>query len=221
MRATRPAMNTRVKICGLTRAEDVATAIAASADFLGFIVECPSMRRLSVAEAAALAAPARSRAARVAVTVNPTDDLLIRIMAEMAPDYIQLHGDETLQRVAEIGATHNVKIIKAAAVATSDDIKRASEYSGAADLLLFDAKPPTGSDIRGGHGAVIDWSLIAEAPLPKVWALAGGLGPDNIARAIRQTHAPIIDVSSGVEASAGVKDSLKIRAFIHAARNPA
>jgi len=168
-------MTTRVKICGLTRPGDVSAAIDAGAAFLGFIVECPSKRRLSVAEAARLA-PSRLSAARVAVTVNPSDDLIARIMAEMKPDYIQLHGDET----------------------------------------PYDAKPPKGESVRGGHGIAIDWNIIARAPTPKIFAVAGGLTPDNVAHAMTATRAPILDVSSGVEASAGVKDTLKITAFMKA-----
>lgn len=209
-------MTTLVKICGLTRDEDVATAIECGAGFLGFIVDAPSKRRLSVSAAAALALSAKGIVPRVAVTVNADDDLLSRIMAEMTPDYIQCHGDEAPERVAEIAARYGVKTIKACAVADDNDMKTAETFVGAADLILFDAKPPKGSDVRGGHGVMIDWAIIKRAPLPKLYALAGGLTPDNVADAVNQTRAPIVDVSSGVEASPGVKDAAKIRAFIQA-----
>jgi len=207
--------HTRAKICGLTRAEDVACAIEHGASFLGFIVEAASKRRLSVQDAAKLAAPAKSIIARVAVTVNADDALLRRIMTEMAPDYIQCHGDETPQRVAQITRDYGVKTIKACAIASDEDMKQAGEYSGAADLILFDAKPPAGSKVRGGHGIAIDWALIARAPTPKNYMLAGGLTPNTVGAAIEATGAPIVDVSSGIEASAGVKDVLKIKAFMH------
>jgi len=207
-----------VKICGLTRAIDVEAAIAAGADYLGFIVEAASKRRLSVSEAARLAAPAKGLISRVAVTVNADDALLTKIMSEMAPDYIQCHGDEDPERVAEIARRFKVKTIKAAAVADDDDMKRAETYSGAADIILFDAKPPKGEAVRGGHGVAIDWTLIKRAPLPKYWALAGGLTPDNIASAIAATDAPMVDVSSGVESAAGIKSADKIQAFMKAAK---
>ncbi|WP_409432374.1 phosphoribosylanthranilate isomerase [Litorimonas sp. RW-G-Af-16] len=213
-------MQRQVKICGLTRAADVQAAIKAGADFLGFIVECPSKRRVSVSEAGTLA-PTSLPVPRVAVTVNPNDELLARIMAEMSPDYIQLHGDETLERVAEVGLKFKVKVIKAAGVSTADDIKLASEYSGAADLLLLDAKPPKGTDVRGGHGIAIDWQLIKQAPLPKTYLLAGGLTPHNVAEAIALTNAPILDVSSGLEAAPGIKDHAKMDAFMKAVRGQA
>jgi len=203
-------MNTRVKICGLTRPEDVECAIENGVAFLGFIVECPSKRRLTVAEAAKLGLPAKGLAARVAVTVNPDDDLIDR-------DYIQLHGDETPARAAEIAK--QCKVIKAIGIASDADMKTAEIYSGVADFILYDAKPPEGDAIRGGHGIAIDWNIIADAQTPKRFAIAGGLNAKNVARAITATRAPIADVSSGVEAKPGFKDHRKIRAFMRAAQS--
>ena len=210
---------TRVKICGLTRPEDVQAAIRYGADYLGFIVEAKSKRKLSVSEAARLAGPAAGIIPRVAVTVNADDTLLTQIMSEMAPDYIQCHGDESVDRVAEIPRRYKVKVIKAVTVSTPADMKTAEQYSGACDFVLYDAKPPKGADVRGGHGLAFDWSILTQAPLPKLWALAGGLTPETARQAISQTKAPILDVSSGVEASAGLKDALKIQAFMDALHN--
>jgi phosphoribosylanthranilate isomerase len=95
----------------------------------------------------------------------------------------------------------------------------AEHYAGVADFILYDAKPPKGETIRGGHGLSFDWNILTTAPLPKIWALAGGLTPENAAEAIARTNAPILDVSSGVEANAGVKDRLKIKAFMDAIRH--
>lgn len=210
-------MQTRVKICGLTRAIDVENATIHGASFLGFILECPSKRRLNVAEAAALARPAKNIIERVAVTVNPDDDLIDRILSKMQPDFIQLHGDETPARAAEIAK--RVKVIKAFGIASDEDMKTAETYAGIADFILYDAKPPKYADVRGGHGIAIDWDIIARARTPKTFAVAGGLNPDNVAKAITATRAPIVDVSSGVEASAGVKDPSKINAFMDSVQN--
>jgi len=210
-------MQTRVKICGLTRPEDVESAIKYGASYLGFIVECPSKRRLSVAQAAQLSLPAKGIIPRVAVTVNPDDTLIDQILAQMQPDFVQLHGDETPERAAEIA--RRVKIIKAVGIASDDDMKIAESYAGMAEFLLYDAKPPKGESVRGGHGVAIDWNIIANAPTPKIFAVAGGLNPDNVADAIKATRAPIIDVSSGVESSDGIKDAEKIRAFIQATKS--
>ena len=217
-------MSTDVKICGLTRAEDVALAIEHGAAFLGFIVEAASKRRLSVQQVVDISAPAKGITTRVAVTVNANDDLLARIMDDMSPEFIQCHGEETPARVAEISRTFKVGTIKAVGIAHDSDMKSAEEYVGVCDFILYDAKPPldsTGkrSDVRGGHGLSIDWGLIGRSPRPKTFALAGGLHSGNVARAISQTRAPIVDVSSGVESAAGIKDKAKIHAFMKAVQH--
>jgi phosphoribosylanthranilate isomerase len=211
-------MQTQVKICGLTRAKDVQTAITAGADFLGFIIEAKSPRRLTVEQAKPLFDGAKGLAQRVAVTVNPDDTLLDDIATKLTPDYVQFHGDETVDRLAGISRRYDFKIIKACAIASDDDMKSAGEYAGVAGLILFDAKPPKGSDVRGGHGIAIDWTIIRRAPTPKLYALAGGLTPETVKRAIEVTNAPIVDVSSGVELEPGIKDAGKIKAFMQAVR---
>ena len=97
-------------------------------------------------------------------------------------------------------------------------MKTSETYAGHADFILYDAKPPKDEVVRGGHGIAIDWNIIAQAATPKTFAVAGGLTPDNVSLAIAATRAPIVDVSSGVERSAGVKDALKIAAFMKAVR---
>ncbi len=139
-------------------------------------------------------------------------------MTEMEPDFIQFHGDETPGRLAHISDTFHVKTIKAVPIAGPDDVRRAGTFRGACDLILYDAKPPAGAP-RGGHGLAFDWMLLAYSPLPKVFALAGGLDPDNAREAIKRTKAPILDVSSGVERAPGLKDPAKIKAFMEAAKH--
>jgi phosphoribosylanthranilate isomerase len=146
----------------------------------------------------------------VAVTVNPDDTLLDDIATKLTPDYVQFHGDETVDRLAGISRRYDFKIIKACAIASDDDMKSAGEYAGVAGLILFDAKPPKGSDVRGGHGIAIDWTIIRRAPTPKLYALAGGLTPETVKRAI--------DVSSGVELEPTMKDAGKVKAFMQAVR---
>lgn len=209
-------MSIDVKICGLTRPQDVEAAIEAGARYLGFIVETQSKRRVSVSGAARLARPARGLAFITAVTVNADDDLLARIMDEIQPDYIQCHGEETPQRVADISRRFHVKTIRAMAVSTPDDIKRAQTYSGAADFILYDAKPPKGSDIRGGHGVSFDWDMLRRAPRAKYWGLAGGLTPETVPHALSILRPPMLDISTGVEASPGIKSAAKIKAFMKA-----
>lgn len=207
-------MDTHVKICGLTRPEDVAVAQTAGADLLGFIVEARSPRKLILADAANLIKGLTAQT--VAVTVDP-DDRLVEGIKAAGFTHIQLHGFESLDRTAEI-ARQGLIVIKAVPVATDDDVKLATEYSGAADLLLFDAKPPQESDQRGGHGIRFDWSVLRRAPLPKRFILAGGLTAETIRAAVTETRAPIVDVSSGVESAPGIKDAILINAFMEQLR---
>ena len=137
---------------------------------------------------------------------------------ELAPDVLQLHGNETPEEVRRLrGAVkQDVEIWKAMAVTSADDLSRAAEYE-AADRILLDAKPPKGATRTGGFGAPFDWSILESWRAPKPWILSGGLTPDTVAKAIAQTGAAAVDVSSGVESAPGVKDPARIRAFIEAA----
>ena len=213
-------MKTHIKICGLTRPEDVEAALLYGADMLGFIVEAKSSRRLTVKQAAQLSRPAFGAAKRVAVTVNATEDVLERICAEMRPDYIQFHGDESPKTIRYIGSFTGVPAIKAIAVRERADLKKIQAYAGCVDYILLDARAPKGESQRGeiqrgGHGLSFDWDLLkgfnCETPL----ILAGGLNPKNIAAA-KRTGIKFFDVSSGVELSPGVKDQKKIQAFMKA-----
>jgi len=203
----------QVKICGLTRPEDVEAAILHGASYLGFIVEAKSKRRLSIAEAARLSLPAKGIIPRVAVAVNADGETLAQIVSDMQPDYIQFHGDESPDHIAQVSRDHDVRTIKALPVSSAADINAAMEFAGFADLILFDAKPPKGNDIRGGHGVSFDWNILKSAALPRTWLLAGGLNSDNVAHALK-TGAPILDVSSGVESTHGVKDHGKLKQFL-------
>lgn len=207
-----------VKFCGLTRPEDVETALSLGATFLGFIVECKSPRRLSVRRATQLSSPAIGLANRVAVTVNPDDDLVASIVQDMKPDFLQLHGDESPARLHEIRATHAVGLIKALSVSEPSDIKRAHTYSEIADYILLDAKPPKGAEQRGGHGTSFDWNLLDGLQITTPVIVAGGLSPDTIRLAQKMTNAHIFDVSSGVEAAPGIKDATLMTKFMKAAR---
>ena len=208
---------TQVKICGLTRPEDIEAAILYGADYLGFIVEAKSARQLSVQQAATLSAPVKGIIPTVAVTVNPDDDLLQRITQTMKPDFIQLHGDETPERVAAIKKRFGMKIIKALPISEPKDI--AAMFAYQADMILLDAKPPKG-EARGGHGVAFDWTLLKDTPLPETWLLAGGLNIKNARQAASQTKAPILDVSSGVELSPGIKSTRLIEVLISAVKTP-
>jgi phosphoribosylanthranilate isomerase len=209
-------MTVKVKICGLTKEASLEVALACGADMVGIVFFPPSPRNVTASLAGTLAARARGRAKIVALMVDPSDAAVERAVAAAAPDLIQLHGAETPQRVAAIRRRWG-PVIKAVAVATSDDVARALAYGEAADMILFDARAPADSSRPGGNGAAFDWRTLAGTGAAP-FVLSGGLTPDNVAAAIRVTGAAVVDVSSGVERRPGVKDDELIRRFIHAAK---
>lgn len=207
-----------IKICGLTDAAALDAAIRARADYAGFNFFPPSPRHLTSADAAALSARAEGRIKRVGVFVDADDATIAEALAAARLDALQLHGDETPGRAAQLKAQFGLPVWKALAVTNADDVARAGSYAGAADLVLFDAKTPKGAMLPGGMGLSFDWSLVARWKGPLAWGLAGGLTPENVAEAVRLTGAPLVDTSSGVESAPGVKDGGRITAFAQAAR---
>lgn len=211
--------NIRIKICGISTREALDAVIAAHADHVGFVFYPPSPRNLTPGQAADLAAHAGTRIGKVGLFVD-ADDLEIGEAASAAAlDAIQLHGGETPERAAQVKARFGKPVWKALPVACAADVDRALAYRGAADMILFDARTPRGA-LPGGMGLTFDWSLLAGRHGSIPWGLAGGLDPANVAEAIRITHAPLVDTSSGVESAPGVKDVDRIAAFCKAARQP-
>ena len=209
---------TGVKICGLTTVETLDVALNGGAAFVGAVVFPKSPRHIDPGEAATLFARAWGRAKIVAVVVDPDDALLADIATTLKPDFIQLHGAETPARAEHIRTLTGAGIIKALPIRTHEDFAPAIEWEPFVDHLMFDAKPVEGSALPGGVGASFVWSLLADRAFRQPWFLAGGLTHDNIAEAIRISGAPLVDVSSGVETAAGVKDPSRIKAFLEAAR---
>lgn len=205
-----------IKICGITAASALDAAIAARADYGGLVFYPPSPRHLTYAEARALAARADGRIATVGLFVDADDATIGEGIAAGGLSALQLHGEESPRRAAEIRARFGVPVWKALAVATSADVARAGDYVGAADLILFDARTPKGG-LPGGMGLAFDWSLLAGYRSALPWGLAGGLSPENVGQALAITQAPLVDTSSGVESAPGVKDPAKIAAFCAAA----
>lgn len=208
-----------VKICGLTAPEHVRAAVEAGARYVGFVFFPKSPRHLEVAAAAELAHFVPAGVAKVALTVNASDDDLDGIIGTVPLDMLQLHGKETPDRVSQIRDRFGLPVMKAIGVAEAEDLEAIDLYSEVADQLLIDAKPPRNSELPGGNGLSFDWRLLAGRKYwRRPWMLAGGLTPDNVAEAVRMTGARQVDVSSGVESAPGVKDAQKIRDFISAAK---
>lgn len=206
----------RVKICGLKTVADVAAVAAAGASFAGFVFFPKSPRNLTIPQARELALAAPVGLAKVALVVNADDAQLDAITEAMPLDMLQLHGQESPERVAEVRARYGLPVMKAIGVADEGDLADLMEYSLAADQLLIDAKPPKGALLAGGNGISFDWRLVAQRRWLRPWMLAGGLTAQNVAEAIRLTNARQVDLSSGVESSPGVKDHAMIGAFMKA-----
>ncbi|MBM3478085.1 MAG: phosphoribosylanthranilate isomerase [Alphaproteobacteria bacterium] len=210
-------MSVLVKICGLNDA--AAIAAASTADFAGFVFFPRSPRHVDPGAAGALAAALPRGVRRVAVTVDADDDAIAAIMAGLAPDLVQLHGREGPARAAEVGRRFGVGTIKAMAVSEPADLDRAADFAGAADWLLFDARPPARPDaLPGGNATSFDWTILAGRRLPLPWLLSGGLDAGNVAAAVAASGARAVDVSSGVESAPGRKDPARIAAFLRAAQ---
>lgn len=206
-----------IKICGVNDEKALDAAVKARADHVGLVFFPPSPRHIDAAMARRLAERAGDRVSRVGLFVEPDDAALAEAVAAGNLGAIQLHGEETPQRCAQVRNRFGLPVWKALAITGAGDVVRAVDYTGAADLILFDAKTPKGA-LPGGMGLSFDWSLLAGQRMSVPWGLAGGLTPNNVADAVRATDAPLVDTSSGVESAPGVKDVDKIAAFCKAAR---
>ena len=206
-----------IKICGIASPEAIDAAVAERVDYLGFVFYPPSPRHLGLADAASLAARNAGRARQVGLFVDAGDAEIGEAVSAARLDVIQLHGKETPEQAAQLRARFGLPVWKAISVASASDVENASRFEGAVDLVLFDAKTPKGT-LPGGMGLAFDWTLLRAYRGPLAWGLAGGLGPDNVAEAMRVTGAGLLDVSSGVETFPGVKDAEKITAFCRNAR---
>ncbi len=213
-------MQRKVKICGVRTGAALDAALKAGADYFGLVFYPASPRHVEVDTARALCDRVREQIRSVALLVEPRDADVRHVVDMVRPDLIQLHGDESPERVRQVRALSGCPVIKAVKVETAADVDAARAYKGAADLLLYDAKPPAGAAaaLPGGNGVPFDWEALTGVATRGDFMLSGGLTPSNVAEAIALTGATIVDVSSGVERAPGDKDPDLIRRFILAAK---
>jgi phosphoribosylanthranilate isomerase len=203
-------MTPRVKICGITRLQDLHAACDAGADALGFVFYAKSPRHLSPAAAAALLRELPPFVQSVGLFVDAAPAFIEAVLRVAPLDLLQFHGDETPADCARYGRPY----IKAVRVNRGTDLLKCAADFEAARGLLLDAFVP---GVPGGTGERFDWALIPpELPLPVI--LSGGLDPGNVADAVRTVRPWAVDVSSGVEASKGIKDAHKVAQFISQAK---
>jgi phosphoribosylanthranilate isomerase len=211
---------TRIKICGITREEDLRSAVGLGADALGFVFYSRSPRYVTPLQAARLAAALPPYVSSVALFVNPTLEEVAEVVRVAPVSLIQFHGDEAPELCAQIAAALARPFVRAF---------RVRPDTGASDLLECELAYRTASpwfsgllldtfvDAYGGAGKVFDWSLIPKELAPRV-VLSGGLSVQNAADAVARVRPYAVDISSGVEQSKGIKDARKIAAFIAAVR---
>lgn len=211
-------MTVTAKICGINSAVAMQTAVANGAGFVGLVFYPQSPRSITPGTAATLAALVPDGVTKVGLFVDPDNALLTRVLDEVPLDLLQLHGNETVDRCANIRNRFGRPVMKVIKVATLDDVGAASDYCDAVDWLMFDAKAPSSMPdaLPGGNALPFDWTLLAGWSWPVPWMLAGGLDADNVATAVTKSGALVVDVSSGVESAPGKKDPTEIERFLEA-----
>lgn len=201
---------TGIKVCGITREEDALAAIAAGIDALGFNFYPKSKRHVPLADLAEWIAHLPEEIGRVAVVVNPDEELLSRLCGSGLFHAIQFHGEESPAFCARWGGDFYLK-----ARPLSDPASARAASADPAPSLLLDAPAP---GVFGGTGQVIDWSLAASVAARRPIVLSGGLHPGNVAAAVAQVGPAAVDAASGVESAPGLKDPAKMRDFVAALR---
>ena len=208
-----------VKICGILSSSDYQACQAAGAHWVGMVYYPGSPRHLDLSALASLANQieifSSTRPWRVLLTVDQTLASLQPLIAAARPDFLQLHGQETVEATIAVKAEFGLPIIKMIPIGTSADLAACVQWDGVADWLIFDAKVAKGRQ-PGGTGQTFDWKILSNYQGRTPWMLAGGLTVDTVAEAVSISGAKAVDVSSGVEYQLGKKDENKIHDFIRA-----
>ncbi|MGF1592379.1 MAG: phosphoribosylanthranilate isomerase [Kiloniellaceae bacterium] len=213
-------MTVQVKICGISTPESMTAAVEGGAAFVGLVFYPRSPRAVTPHEATPLAALIPPGIVKTGLLVDAEDATIEGILKAVPLDLLQLHGSESPERVAAVKARFGLPVMKVVKLRQAGDLEAVEPFLPVADRLLFDAKPPAEMKdaLPGGNAVAFDWTLLSGTAWPLPWMLAGGLTPENVARAVALSGAPAVDVSSGVEDAPGLKNPQKIRAFLAAAR---
>lgn len=199
-------MRVRVKICGITRIEDALLAVENGADAIGLVFYAPSPRNVTIQQAMLIANQIPAFVSVVGLFVNAEASFINEVVSQVKLDVLQFHGDET----PEYCARFKLPFIKAIRVKSDTNLVQCAEDFFSAKALLLDTYT---EGVAGGTGHTFDWTLIPKK-MAKPVILAGGLNANNVAQAIEQISPYAVDVSGGVELSKGIKDALKIAAFM-------
>lgn len=211
-------MPPQVKICGITTYDALQAVAESGAAYAGFVFHTQSPRYLDYASAQALVAQKPEQLTCVGLFVDPGLDALDTALSQVDLDMIQLHGHESPEHVRNIRVHAKLPVMKALPIADSTDLAHIDAFDTICDWLLFDAKPAPDARNPGGAGQSFDWDLLSDIAPACPWMLAGGLNAGNVANALDRVAPDAVDVSSGVEATRGVKDLDKIRQFVDTVR---
>lgn len=203
-------MSIDLKICGLNTPEAVKAAVLGRAAYIGFVFFEASPRAISPDLVVDLCKLIPRTVKKVGLFVDAPLDDIAAVVSTGSLDMLQLHGSEASGMLIEIKSKFALPVMKAIAISSKEDLKRARDYEIYADMLLFDSKPPSDASRPGGNALSFDWSLVANQDWGLPWMLAGGIDIDNLAEAVQISGASLIDVSSGVEDQQGFKNPTKI-----------
>jgi phosphoribosylanthranilate isomerase len=201
-----------VKICGIKEPETLKAAVKGGASYIGLVFYPPSPRAVSLDQAITLSGLTPDEIKVTGLFVDPGDDDIRRPAEYAWLDIIQLHGNESPERVRQIKEIFGLPIIKAFRIGSKEDIDKTGEYKEVADWFLFDTKAED-SGLPGGSGKSFDWNMLAGRPVEKPWILSGGLNAGNVLDALEKLAPDVIDLSSGLEIQRGEKSPEKISAF--------
>ena len=207
-------MKISIKICGISSTETLRKLENLNIAYIGFIFYERSKRYIDVRKAEEIFKSINSKIKTIGVFVDPSDNYIANILNRVPLSGIQLHGQETPNRIEEIKKQTNILTIKAIPIESKKDIMIAHDYENICDMLLFDGKTQNSKLPPGGNAIKFDWKLLNSENWRCPWFLSGGLNVNNVKEAIEMSNAKYVDVSSGVENESGIKDSVLIEKFV-------
>ena len=208
-----------IKICGITCREDIQILNLLQVDYAGFVFVDGSKRSISPEKCRDIISEINPRIKLVALFVNGTDNEIGTTLEHVDFDYLQLHGDEDIEKIEHVSRLFGKPIIKAVGVSDTFDSEQVTDYFGIVDKLLLDSHPKTNNQLPGGNGVSFNWELLRNTELPIPWILAGGLSHENIDSALSLVSPSCVDVSSGVENYPGKKSAEKMSLFVERIRS--
>ena len=210
-------MKVKIKICGVLDDHIMSIISDLNVDYVGLVFFEKSPRNISIDKAKSIVKYLNNSTKTVALTVNATDQFLKKIVTNLSPDYIQLHGKETPYRCFEIKKKFKTKIIKAISAKSSKNLNfEINKYKFVTDKIIIDSPK---DHLPGGNGKTFNWKILKKEQKKIDWLLAGGINLSNVSKAIKITKTKGLDISSGVEISKGIKSSKLIKSFVKKCRN--